>query len=301
MAGTSADSEASQTERLVDVAGESIRYWEAGAGEVVVILDGGGAGMAQLQDALVGKYRVIRLEPDGTGASKDAASLTGQAVREITSEKITLIAASLATHAAIMHTLGAPEDVESLVLISPVVGATAAGDGDGDVEGRMGEIECATLVVFGLNDRTMAPEAAGVYKASIPNCNVSLVYDAGRDIMADRPEALIDVVSDFVERGEAFIVARAFRPDQPVSRSIVSCAAAPLIQVRHWSHAYPRQTKLACRHCEERSDVARLNTRRQTTIATATRLLPPYQVRGRNDRLKRVHVRPPEILTLCHL
>ena len=206
MAGTSADSEASQTERLVDVAGESIRYWEAGAGEVVVILDGGGAGMAQLQDALAGKYRVIRLEPGGTGASKDAASPTGRAVREITSEKITLVATSLATHAAIMHTLGAPEDVESLVLISPVVGATAAGGGD--VEGRMGEIECATLVVFGLNDRAMAPEAASVYKASIPNCNVSLVYDAGHNIMADRPEALIDVVSDFVERGEAFIVAR---------------------------------------------------------------------------------------------
>ena len=30
----------------------------------------------------------------------------------------------------------------------------------------------------------------------------------------------------------------------------------------------------------------RLNTRRQTTNATATRLPPPYQVRGRNDRLK---------------
>ena len=35
----------------------------------------------------------------------------------------------------------------------------------------------------------------------------------------------------------------------------------------------------------------RLNTRRGTIIATATRLPPPYQVRGRNDRLKRVRVR----------
>ncbi len=34
----------------------------------------------------------------------------------------------------------------------------------------------------------------------------------------------------------------------------------------------------------------RLSTRRQTAIATATRLPPPYQVRGRNDRLKRVRV-----------
>ena len=34
----------------------------------------------------------------------------------------------------------------------------------------------------------------------------------------------------------------------------------------------------------------RLNTRRQITIATATRLPLPYQVRGRNDRLKWVRV-----------
>ena len=34
----------------------------------------------------------------------------------------------------------------------------------------------------------------------------------------------------------------------------------------------------------------RLNARRQTTIATATRLPPPYQVRGRNDRFKWVRV-----------
>ena len=210
MSGTSADPEVYQTERLVHVGGETIRYWEAGAGEVVVILDGGGAGMAKLQDALAGKYRVIRLEPHGTGTSKDVASLMVQAVREITSGKITLIAASGSANAAIWHALEATQVVEALVLISPVAvlpAGEADGGGDASLEIRMGEIECATLVVFGLNDRTMAPEAAGVYKASISNCHVSLVYDAGHNIMADRPEALIDVVSDFVERGEAFIVA----------------------------------------------------------------------------------------------
>ena len=50
------------------------------------------------------------------------------------------------------------------------------------------------------------------------------------------------------------------------------------------AHAYPLcQSKLACCHCEEHSDVAislRLNTRRQTTIATATGL-PRY---ARNDK-----------------
>ena len=41
----------------------------------------------------------------------------------------------------------------------------------------------------------------------------------------------------------------------------------------------------------------RLNTRWQTAVATATRLPPPYQVRGRNDRLKRVRVSALHALT----
>ena len=118
--------------------------------------------------------------------------------------------------------------VEALVLISPVA-VLPAGEADGGrdagLESRMGEIECAALVVFGLNDRTIAPEAAGVYKANIPNCNVSLVYDAGHNIMADRPEALIDVVSDFCGEGRGVHRGAAFRLDQPVSRSIPSCIA----------------------------------------------------------------------------
>ena len=39
------------------------------------------------RDALAGKYRVIRLEPHGTGTSKDVASLMVQAVREINERK----------------------------------------------------------------------------------------------------------------------------------------------------------------------------------------------------------------------
>jgi hypothetical protein len=52
----------------------------------------------------------------------------------------------------------------------------------------------------------VASEAAHVYWEKIPNCNVSLVYDAGHIIVAERPEALINVVADYVERRETFIV-----------------------------------------------------------------------------------------------
>ena len=35
-----------------------------------------------------------------------------------------------------------------------------------------------------------------------------MVYDAGHVIVAERPEALINAVSDYVERRETFIVGR---------------------------------------------------------------------------------------------
>ena len=79
---------------------------------------------------------------------------------------------------------------------------------DSDVEGRLGEVQCATLSLFGLADKTVEPEAAAIYREKIPNSNVSIVYDAGHLIAVDRPEALIDAVTDYVERRETFIVSR---------------------------------------------------------------------------------------------
>ncbi len=79
---------------------------------------------------------------------------------------------------------------------------------DSEAEARLKEIQCATLVVFGSRDKMVQPEAASIYRQNIPNCNITLVYDAGHLIVADRPEALCSVVSDFVERRETFIVER---------------------------------------------------------------------------------------------
>lgn len=86
---------------------------------------------------------------------------------------------------------------------------------DAEAERKLSEIQCATLVVFGLEDKMVAPEAARIYREKIPNSNVSLVYDAGHLIMPERPEALIEAVSDFVERRETFIVGRQSRIINP--------------------------------------------------------------------------------------
>lgn len=241
----------------VEVHGTPIRFWESGSGGVVVILDDGLWGIAALVEPLAARCRVLRLDLTGFAdmpaeaapkSAEDLARLTGEAVGEITADNYTLIGASLAATAALRHTLLAPDNVEALVLLSPVavlptgdptfaadeelvahpknasrlpapeIAATesrrtmlqtlSGGPADSELAVRLEEIACATLAVFGVNDRMVSPEAARVYRERIPNSNISLIYDAGHAILADRPEAVINAVADFVERRETFIVGR---------------------------------------------------------------------------------------------
>jgi pimeloyl-ACP methyl ester carboxylesterase len=109
-----------------------------------------------------------------------------------------------------------PEKAPGLVSVDPasvareqaLVQRLTGGVHDAEAEGRLGEIPCATLVLFGSEDKTVAPEAARLYRTSIPNSNIAFVYDAGHLVEAERPEALINAVSDYVELRETFIVGR---------------------------------------------------------------------------------------------
>ncbi|MGH7055214.1 MAG: alpha/beta fold hydrolase [Stellaceae bacterium] len=79
---------------------------------------------------------------------------------------------------------------------------------DADLETRMGSLETPTLVLFGTEDRLIPPEFGRLYKERMPNAHLVFVYDAGHVIDAERPEAFAEVVADFVERREAFVVSR---------------------------------------------------------------------------------------------
>jgi pimeloyl-ACP methyl ester carboxylesterase len=107
-----------------------------------------------------------------------------------------------------------PEKVRGLPSVDPTIVAKeqalvqrlTGGMHDAEAERRLGEIPCATLVLFGSEDKMVAPEAARLYRARIPNSNIAFVYDAGHLIEAERPEALVNAVSDYVELRETFIV-----------------------------------------------------------------------------------------------
>jgi len=64
-------------------------------------------------------------------------------------------------------------------------------------------------VLFGTGDDVVPPAMGRVYKASMSNCHLVFVYAAGHAISADRPEAFAEVVLDFLERHEAFVISRA--------------------------------------------------------------------------------------------
>jgi len=79
---------------------------------------------------------------------------------------------------------------------------------DRELETQLRQLKVPTLVLFGTRDRMIPPEMGRFYKELIPNCHLVLVYDAGHAIGAERPEAFVEVVADFLERHEAFVISR---------------------------------------------------------------------------------------------
>jgi len=79
---------------------------------------------------------------------------------------------------------------------------------DQALENRMPGLHVPVLVLFGTMDRMIPPEMGRLYCDKLPNCYLVLVYDAGHVIDADRPEAFVSAVSDFLQHHEGFLVNR---------------------------------------------------------------------------------------------
>lgn len=179
----------------------------ASSRDTVVVIDGTPGGSPALRDGLARDRIVLVPElDDPSSASPDAVA---DAIAGLAPEQYGLVGVSAGASLAIRHALRHPQRVSALALVSPLAIRRAAGVADGgdvELEARLGEIPCPTLAIFGQNDASVAPEAAGIYRERIPNCNIAFVYDAGHDIAAERPQALLNLVADYLERRETFIV-----------------------------------------------------------------------------------------------
>ena len=173
--------------------------------ETVVIVDEPGRSAA-LRDGLAQRWVV--LEPRLDDLDPGAEDQLSAAIAPLASGAYGLIGVSSAASVAIRHALQSPQSISALILVSPMairpagmpVGATQ------ELESQLHEIQCPTLAIFGQAGGMIDPVAPSIYRSRIPNCNVAFVYDAGHDVAAERPQALLNLVTDYLERRETFIV-----------------------------------------------------------------------------------------------
>jgi pimeloyl-ACP methyl ester carboxylesterase len=102
-----------------------------------------------------------------------------------------------------------PIDPAMRAKTQPLVQRLLGARRDADLESRLQDLSTPTLVLFGTIDRVIAPAMGRIYKDLMPSCHLVFVYDAAHAISTDRPEAFTEVVTDFLERREAFVISRA--------------------------------------------------------------------------------------------
>jgi pimeloyl-ACP methyl ester carboxylesterase len=76
------------------------------------------------------------------------------------------------------------------------------------LEEGLRKLRMPTLVLFGTLDGVIPPAMGRIYKELIADAHLVFVYDAGHALMVERPEAFAEVVTDFLERTDAFIISR---------------------------------------------------------------------------------------------
>jgi pimeloyl-ACP methyl ester carboxylesterase len=77
---------------------------------------------------------------------------------------------------------------------------------DEELNARIGEISCLTLVVHGTKDVRVPLDAVQMLRRTIPHSHLVFIYDAAHSIEVDQPERVGNLYLDFLLRGEAFIV-----------------------------------------------------------------------------------------------
>lgn len=83
---------------------------------------------------------------------------------------------------------------------------------DETLAARLKDIKARTLIVMGYQEQVIPVETGHLLKANIPQSHLTYVFGAGHAIEFDQPQRVGQLVADFLERGESFIV----REPQPV-------------------------------------------------------------------------------------
>jgi pimeloyl-ACP methyl ester carboxylesterase len=192
-------------EGVLECNGLTIRYAESGEGQPVVLFPAGdGALFDDIAAGLATRHRVIALDVAVFGLEKiqDFAESLSQSLARLGVASFSVIGVSRGATPALAQAAYTPEQVERLVLFSPSLASVQ----HPELRTRLREVKAPTLVLVGTRDRSGAREAGRICREQIPSCHLLLVYDAGHIIVADRREACLSPLGEFLEQGEGFIV-----------------------------------------------------------------------------------------------
>lgn len=92
--------------------------------------------------------------------------------------------------------------------VHAIVVAAAEPPADGAFAERLAALKVPVLALFGTRDSAVPPAIGRRWRAILPGCHLIMVYDAGSDIAADRPEAVAGIVLEFLADPGAFLVNR---------------------------------------------------------------------------------------------
>jgi pimeloyl-ACP methyl ester carboxylesterase len=73
---------------------------------------------------------------------------------------------------------------------------------------RLSEIALPTLLLLGTGDRVMLPESGTPFQKHIASCHRIFLYGAAHELPISAGPTWTNIVSEFIDRGEAFVVNR---------------------------------------------------------------------------------------------
>jgi pimeloyl-ACP methyl ester carboxylesterase len=77
---------------------------------------------------------------------------------------------------------------------------------DRDLLARLKDISALTLILYGTKDGVIPVDSVRMLKERIPQGHLVYIYDAAHALDVDQPDRFARLVTDFLARGEAFIV-----------------------------------------------------------------------------------------------
>jgi len=198
---------AADKEHELTIGGARFRVRDAGQGEAVIWL--GGSLPPALGARLVERGRVIELHSSETSMA-DARAI-GDAVASLGVDRFAIIAQGDTAPVALRLALQMPQALRAVAMLGPrliAANGEAAAAIDPALVAQLASIKAPCLAIFGTKDECAPPEAARYYRARIPGCNLIFVYDATEAMARERPEAVAELLLDFLDRGDHFIVRR---------------------------------------------------------------------------------------------